>query len=191
MKLSILLASTAITLSTFPTTRASEMENLITEQFCGGGNYVSTSSEHELGIAKHATTEISENDIYLPLELRGLVRLVHNTQEGFVLLHANGNQYPIKLYNIRGIPKRIPVSRLTNGDFYFKIKEINSSGQYALDVNARLRGGGPKWDGFKTWLVGPHPGWHVFVGEVLPKIGNGTVAVVTTAIDAVREIKKH
>lgn len=73
-----------------------------------------------------------------------------------------------------------------------------SDGSFRLESHLRLRGGGPRWDGFKAWLFGPHPGWRVFVEKVLPQIeevtkvvGNTAKVVASTAIDVVRDIKKH
>lgn len=133
--------------------------------------------------------EVSSKDVHMYGDLKEeRVKLIHG-QDGFKVALNNAEIVPILSHNIRGLDSRIPDEQLFSGNFYFTLKSCGKN--YTLDINCRLRGGGDRWNGFKGWLVGPHPGWDVFKKDVLPNVGEGIVIVGKTVGEAVIEVIKN
>lgn len=134
--------------------------------------------------------EINDEALVVPSALAN-IKVTYNN--GYFSVAKDDLSYTIPRYDLdvqlRSIIQNDQLERFLQQG-YISVKE-RSDGSFWLESHVRLRGGGPRWDGFKGWLVGPHPGWHVFVENVLPKIAEGTKVVVKTAIDVARDIKKH
>lgn len=175
MKIKALLFTAAFSLGALsPLIAGRVMEGDVSENVASG--YFQAGVTSEIG-----RTKAVERDVYMPSALEGKACLIYDN-ETFSVLFANDEIYNISPYNVKGFPEGLSSEALFNGNFYFRVKEHGSG--YALDINARLRGGGERWDGFKTWLVGPHPGWGVFKDKVLPQIAEGAVVVIKTIVNA-------
>ncbi len=137
-----------------------------------------------LATSSFAAVEVDKGSIYADKP----VRLLFN--QGVFSVEAEDGSFDIPSYNVRGDVKRLSnevlEGLLSHNDLYFRL----DCERKTLNSNLRLRGGGERWNGFKTWLVGAHPGWEVFKEKVLPKIAEGTVLVIKTIAGVVSDVKK-
>ena len=100
------------------------------------------------------TFEVPQNNLYVPSDMKGHVRLIRDSDHTFKAIVNDQTEFAIKNYNVRGLPKEVSNEELKQIDCYFKLNQINDDA--VLEVNGRLRGGGfwkDVWQVIKDGIV--------------------------------------